>query len=80
MAHYIAQKANLSAKRRPVDNPYEIWEDKVHGFVYRVLKKYQSDDHKDGARWFCQTSSPLGDGSLGDVYVSDIIKDIVRIK
>lgn len=63
---------NTQAKTRPIDNPYEIW---VAGnWEWLVLKKWQVDDEKPFARWFCGVKSPYtyGDYELGDVYVSEI--------
>lgn len=63
---------NPCAKTRPSGDPYEIWQG--NGWEWRVLKKYQLDDHKPYARWFCLVSSPfVPDGELGDVYVSEIL-------
>jgi len=74
---------NPCARRRPADEPYEIWRDESSGFEWRVLKKYQPPDAEKanpGARWFCLTISPFKpEGELGDVYVRDI-KSGVRIK
>lgn len=69
---------NLCAKTRKADNPYEVWE--ADGWKWIVLKKWQADDDKDGARWFCQVSSPFTQGfpDLGDVYVMDIKRNAVR--
>lgn len=64
---------NLQAKTRPVDKPYEIWEDVRHGWKWLVLKKWQVDDNKQYARWFCMVYSPFcPEGEMGDVYVSEI--------
>lgn len=65
---------NLALKQRPYKGgiPYETW---VAGsWTWHVLKKWQADDDKPGARWFCQVITPFTseDGDLGDVYVSDI--------
>ena len=65
---------NLCAKTRKQNNPYEIW---VRAdWEWRVLKKWQIDDDKPAARWFCAVKSNLTYGSfeLGDVYVADIKK------
>ena len=62
---------NPCAKTRPTSNPYEVW---VAGsWTWNVLKKYQVDDNKPYARWFCNVVTPTcPDGELGDVYVSEI--------
>ena len=62
---------NLCGKTRPVSNPYETW--KANGWMWKVLKKWQVDDAKPYARWFCMVSSPMcPDGEMGDVYVAEI--------
>jgi hypothetical protein len=63
---------NTMAKTRPVDNPYETWK---HGeWEWRVLKKWQADDAKPFARWYCAVRSPLtyGQWEYGDTYVADV--------
>ncbi len=69
---------NLCLKTRPRNNPYETW---VAGsWTWLVLKKYQADDRKAGARWFCFVTSPFcPDGELGDCYAADIMGEAVRI-
>jgi hypothetical protein len=64
---------NLYAKQRTIDNPYEVWESN-DGWRWLVLKKWQVDDSKPYARWFCYVSSPFCDGEYGDVYVTDITR------
>ena len=52
---------NQCGKTRPVENPYEIWENPLSGFVFSVLKKYQRPDKEadnPDARWFVATKSP----------------------
>lgn len=71
---------NTQAKTRPLDDPYEIW---VAGnWEWRVLKKWQADDNKQYARWYCAVKSPMTYGSYeyGDVYVAEIKQYAVRIK
>ena len=65
---------NLCNKERKIDNPYEIWRNDFASWEWRVLKKWQADDNKPYARWFCAVKSPFtyGDFEYGDVYVSDI--------
>lgn len=64
---------NTQAKMRTIDNPYEVWKS-FDGWEWRVLKKWQADDDKDFARWFCAVKSPFtfGDFEYGDVYVKEI--------
>ena len=64
---------NTMAKTRPQDRPYEVW---VAGdWTWKVLKKWQADDHKPYARWFCAVESPYtyGNPDLGDVYASEVM-------
>jgi hypothetical protein len=64
---------NECAKTRPTTNPYEIWRSKDGTWEWRVLKKWQADDDKPCARWFCDVHSPfVPDGEMGDVYVREI--------
>jgi hypothetical protein len=65
--------ANTMAKMRKVNNPYEVW--RVGDWEWRILKKWQVDDSKPFARWFCAVMSPYTQGSydMGDSYAQDII-------
>lgn len=67
---------NLCAKTRPQANPYEVWTSYDGAWEWRVLKKYQVDDNKNFARWFCAVRSPFTYGSyeMGDCYVRDIVQ------
>lgn len=69
---------NLCNKTRPVDEPYEVW---VHGgWTWRVLRKYQADDAKPYARWFCHVTSPyVPEGELGDVYAADVMRTACQV-
>jgi hypothetical protein len=70
-------KKNECGKTRKVGDPYEVW---VAGeWTWNVLKKWQADDNKPYARWFCQVVTPMtgSSGDLGDVYVADI-KSVAR--
>ncbi len=62
---------NLCGKLRPENDPYEIW-DSGQGWMWKVRKKYQADDDKPFARWYCTVISPYSKTDTGDVYVSDI--------
>jgi hypothetical protein len=65
---------NLCAKTRPLSNPYEVWES-GDGWRWLVLKKWQADDAKPYARWFCFVTSPFcPDGEYGDTYVTDVTR------
>ena len=72
---------NLCSKMRKVDNPYEVWKSYDGSWEWRVLKKWQVDDDKPYARWFCAVKSPFTRGSfeLGDVYVKDIKSNAVKV-
>lgn len=67
-------------KERPVENPYLIIEDKVNGWVYRVLKAYSKDPNKQFARVLANVKSPLNalsaNGDLGDTYWANITGEI----
>ena len=64
---------NECAKTRPVSDPYEIWQSPDRQWTWRVLKKWQVDDNKPFARWFCHVTSPFcPGGELGDTYVTDV--------
>lgn len=70
---------NECLKERKVDNPYEIW--KAGNWEWRVLKKWQVNDEKPYARWFCAVKSPATFGSydLGDVYVKEIKDNATKV-
>ena len=72
---------NMCLKERKIEDPYEICKNSS-GWEWRVLKKWQADDNKPYARWFCAVKSPFTYGSydLGDVYVSEIKNDAVRVE
>ena len=65
---------NLCAKTRDIDNPYEVWQSYDGTWEWKVLKKWQINDDKPYARWFCAVKSPFthGEYDMGDVYVSEI--------
>lgn len=69
---------NLCAKTVKRADAYEVWQ--AGSWTWYVLKKWQADDYKPGARWFCEVVTPIcPDGELGDVYVQDIKAHAVRI-
>ena len=72
---------NECGKMRPVTNPYEIWANNS-GWTWKVLKKWQADDNKPYARWFCDVSSPYthGGSDLGDVYCATVMANAERIR
>ncbi|MGH2360258.1 MAG: hypothetical protein ACRDGM_06920 [bacterium] len=64
---------NLCGKTRPKDQPYEVWRSPDGSWTWNVLKKWQADDDRPFARWFCNVVTPIcPDGELGDVYVAEI--------
>lgn len=69
---------NLCAKTVKCETPYEVWATADGSWEWRVLKKWQVDDNKLGARWFCCVHSPITreqmvhGGEMGDVYVHEI--------
>jgi len=69
---------NECLKTRDVNDPYEIWQNE--GWEWRVLKKWQADDAKPYARWYCAVKSPftMGSWEYGDVYVAEIKKNAVK--
>ena len=68
---------NTMLKTRFLDNPYEIWQ--VGDWEWRVLKKWQADDNKQYARWYCAVKSPYtyGEYEYGDTYASEV-KEMAR--
>jgi len=72
---------NECAKTRKQSDPYEVWESFDGSWTWLVLKKWQIDDDKPAARWFCAVKSPFTYGSheLGDVYVHEIKSHARRI-
>jgi len=79
---FFVRRKNPFLKERKVDNPYEIWKTPDGSWEWRVLKKWQVDDDKPYARWFCAVKSPYTYGSweYGDVYVKDIKQNAIKIQ
>ena len=74
-------RKNQCAKTRPKDDPYEVWQTPDGSWTWYVLKKWQIDDRKPYARWFCLVKSPfVPEGEMGDVYVAGIMSVAKRIK
>ena len=70
---------NLCGKTVTRQNAYEVWSN--GSWTWYILKKWQADDAKPYARWFCEVVSPYCPaGELGDVYVSDIKRYATRIR
>ena len=72
---------NECNKERNQDKPYEIWKTPDGSWEWRVLKKWQIDDNKPFARWFCAVKSPMtfGGFDLGDTYVKEIKEVAVKV-
>ena len=69
---------NLCAKTR-LNEPYEVWQ--RGSWTWEVLKKYQADDSKPYARWFCRVKTPhMPEGELGDVYAAEVMAHAVKVK
>ena len=66
---------------RAETDAYEIWKLPGANWTWYVLKKWQGNDDKPYARWFCMVKTPyVPDGEAGDVYVSEIKAQAKRIK
>lgn len=72
---------NECAKRRDVNEPYEVWMSS-DGWELRVLKKHQVNDDKPYARWYTAVKSPFTYGAweYGDQYVKEIKANYKRVK
>lgn len=63
------------------ENAHEVWQTPDGQWTWYVLKKWQNDDNKPFARWFCDVVTPIvPDGEKGDVYVKEIKEVAKRIK
>ncbi len=72
---------NLCGKTVKRENAYEVWQTPDGSWTWYVLKKWQADDDKPYARWFCDVVTPyVPNGEMGDVYVSSIKECATRIK
>ena len=72
---------NLMGKTRKLDQPYEVWKSRDGQWEWRVLKKWQSDDRKPYARWFCAVKSPFTHGGweMGDTYAAEVMKQATKV-
>ena len=69
---------NPLGKSRTADNPYAIFEHRMAGFTWKVLKTYQlPKNEKQYARWLVAASSPMTYGSdeFGDQYCHELLED-----
>ena len=72
---------NTCGKTRKRGNSYEVWQSLDGSWRWEVLKKWQADDNKEYARWFCDVYTPMvPNGEMGDVYVSEIKQHALLIK
>jgi hypothetical protein len=72
---------NLQAKTVSRADAYEVWQTADGSWTWYCLKKWQADDNKEYARWFCDVVTPMcPDGEMGDVYVAEIKANARRIK
>lgn len=72
---------NTCGKTVKRENAYEVWQTPDGSWTWYVLKKWQADDNKPNARWFCDVVTPfVPNGEMGDVYVSEIKANATRIK
>lgn len=70
---------NMCGKTVKREQAYEVWQ--AGDWTWYVLKKWQADDHKPFARWFCDVVTPMCPyGEMGDVYAADVMNSAVRIK
>ena len=70
---------NPYAKTRPRGRPYETWTSRDGTWKWNVLKKWQVDDDKPYAKWFCDVVTPImPEGEMGDVYVAEIKRHATR--
>lgn len=72
---------NTQAKTVSRENAYEIWQTLDKSWTWYIRKKWQVDDNKPFARWFCDVVTPIvPEGETGDVYVKEIKEVAKRIK
>jgi len=77
----MARAKNPCGKMRDKNNPYEVWQSFDGSWTWNVLKKWQIDDDKPYARWFCNVVTPIcPTGEMGDVYVASIKSEARRVK
>lgn len=63
---------NPYVKRRPTQEPYEVWKNDK-GWTWFVLKKFDLDDSAPDARWLCLVVTPFAHGGkLEEVLAQDV--------
>ena len=69
---------NEFGKTVGINDAYEIWQNNT-GWTWYVLKKYQANDDKAFARWYCWVTSPImPNGEFGDEYVENITENYLK--
>lgn len=79
---WSTNKAHLIREQLGQDkNPLLLIQRRQSGeWQWHVLKKWQADDSKPYARWFCKVYTDMTpEGEMGDVYVSEIKDNAVRV-
>jgi hypothetical protein len=72
---------NLCVRTVKKEQAYEVWQSFDGSWKWHCLKKWQADDEKPYARWFCLVESPfVPHGEMGDVYVAEIKRNAVRVR
>jgi len=70
---------NKCAKTVEPEQAYEVWQ--AGDWTWYVLKKWQADDNKPFARWYCLVKTPFVlNGEYGDCYVEEVKKEAVRVR
>src|SRR5262249_55535969 len=71
---------NLCGKMVDRTHAYEVWQTPDGTWTWYVRKKWQADDRKPYARWFCDVVTPAcPNGEIGDVYAGEIMRSARRI-
>jgi hypothetical protein len=71
---------NKQAKMVSREDAYEIWRSQDKEWTWYVRKKWQFDDDKPFARWYCDVVSPFTpNGESGDVYVKEIKNNATKV-
>lgn len=85
MVHKIETKKLTTQQRLDQNKPIEVWASSDGNWRWEVYRKYQKDDSKPFARWFCRVFSPItmeqmsSGYELGDVYVKDVKENARKI-
>jgi hypothetical protein len=74
------REANPCGRRRPADQPYEVW-DGPDGWKYHVLKKHKPPTAEAAdpyAKWYVRVWNGVG-WSEGDTYAATVKRDAYRV-